>query len=124
MTAAQWLLVAIGGALGAPLRYVIDTLVSKRSRTAFPFGTLTVNVSGSLVLGVVTGLVMYHGLGPTPRLAVGTGFIGAYTTFSTFSFETLALFEEGDTSRAVGYIGASLLAGGLAAGLGLVLAAL
>jgi fluoride exporter len=123
LTGEQWLLVALCGAVGAPLRYVIDTLVSRRSGSSFPFGTLTVNISGSFVLGIITGLVMYHGLGPTTRLAVGTGLIGAYTTFSTFSYETLALFEEGETSRAVGYLGVSLLAGGLAAAAGLALAA-
>jgi CrcB protein len=120
----EWALVGVLGALGAPTRYVVDTLVSARARGPFPFGTLVVNVSGSLLLGVITGLALYHGLAPSDKVVVGTGFVGAYTTFSTFSFETLALFEAGDPRRAMGNIGISLIAGGLAGAAGLALAAL
>jgi CrcB protein len=82
-----------------------------------------VNVTGSLVLGVVTGLALYHGLGDVPRTAVGTGFCGAYTTFSTYSYETVRLLQEGDPRRAVGHALGSVAVGLVAAGAGLALTA-
>ena len=97
---------------------------ARRAGGPFPFGTLTVNVSGSLLLGLITGLALYHGLAPSDKVVVGTGFVGAYTTFSTFSFETLALFQDGDPRRALANVGVSLIAGGLAGAAGLALAAL
>ena len=124
MTWWEWVLVGVAGAVGAPLRYVVDTVVSDRSGGTFPFGTMVVNVSGSFVLGVVTGLAMYHGLSRPPRVVLGTGLMGAYTTFSTFSFETLQLVEEGGARSAVANVGASVVAGTLAAAGGLALAAL
>jgi CrcB protein len=124
MTGWQWVLVGLAGAAGAPLRYVVDTLIADRVGGAFPFGTLVVNVSGSFGLGLLSGLAIYHGLSGTPRLVVGTGLIGAYTTFSTFSFETIALFEEGEAHLAARNVALSALAGGLAAAAGLAVAAL
>ena len=88
-------LLVLGGAVGAPARYLVDGVVQSRSRGVAPWGTFVINVSGSFVLGVVTGAVLYHGLGPLPKTALGTGFCGAYTTFSTFSYETVRLLEEG-----------------------------
>ena len=76
----------VGGAIGAPARYLVDGAVQGRTSGPFPWGTLVVNVTGSLVLGIVTGLTLYHGLGDVPRVAVGAGFCGAYTTFSTYSY--------------------------------------
>jgi CrcB protein len=119
-----WLLVAAAGAAGAPVRYVIDTVVSDRIGGVFPGGTLVVNLSGSFLLGVVTGLVLYHGLGPVPKQVVGTGLLGAFTTFSTFSLETVVLAEAGESTLALWNAAASLLAGGLAAAGGWGLAAL
>jgi CrcB protein len=120
----QWLLVALAGAVGAPLRYVVDTLVSDRVDGTFPFGTLVVNVSGSFVLGGLSGLAIYHGLPGTPKLIVGAGLVGAYTTFSTFGFETVALFEAGEVGLAARNVVLSALVGAAAAGVGLALAAL
>ena len=122
MTPWEWLLVGLAGAVGAPARYVVDTLVSDRTQAVFPLGTMAVNVSGSLLLGVLTGLAMYHGLPKAPRVVLGTGLLGAYTTFSTFSFETLQLVEEGETRSALINVAASVVAATAAAAAGLGLA--
>ena len=124
MTWWEWLLVGVAGAVGAPLRYIVDTLVSDGVEGTFPLGTLTVNVSGSFALGRLSGLVIYHGLSGSPNLILGTGLIGADTTFSTFSFETIALVEEGEGGLAILSVVANGLAGAGAAAAGLALAAL
>ena len=120
----EWVLVAVAGSVGAPLRYVVDTLVTDRAGGLFPLGTLVVNVSGCFVLGLLTGLSLYHGLSSPPRVVLGTGLVGAYTTFSTFSFETVALLEEGEVRQAVRNVGLSTLIGTLSAAAGLAAAAL
>jgi len=85
--------VALAGGVGAVARFVLDGSV--RSRVAsFPVGTMVVNVTGSFVLGVVTGLTLAHVVPEELRLVVGTGFCGGYTTFSTASFETVRLVEQ------------------------------
>lgn len=115
----------IAGAIGAPARYLVDELVMARHPGGFPWGTLVVNISGSLLLGVVTGLARYHGLGPIPKTAIGVGFCGAYTTFSTFSYETVRLIEAGSLGPAFVNALGSVIAGLAAAALGLaVMAAL
>jgi fluoride exporter len=85
------LFVVLGGAVGAPARYVLDRLVQQRVRGPFPWGTLTVNLLGSAVLGAMLGA------GPPQVVTalVGTGFCGAFTTFSTFGYETVRLLEDG-----------------------------
>jgi CrcB protein len=113
----------IAGAIGAVSRYVVDDLVKSRFPGTFPWGTLVINISGSFVLGVVTGLALYHGLGPIPKTAIGVGFCGAYTTFSTFSYETLHLVETGSVGPALGNALGSVVAGLAAAALGLALMA-
>jgi CrcB protein len=114
--------VAVAGAVGAPARYLLDGVIQARAGGDFPLGTLFVNVSGSLVLGFVTGLVLYHALPNTPRVLLGTGFCGAFTTFSTFAFESVRLSEEGEQLRATANVAVSVVAGLLAAGVGLLLA--
>ncbi len=89
----------------------------------FPWGTFVINVTGSLVLGVITGLALYHGLGDLPKIAIGTGFCGVYTTFSTFSYETVRLVEEGSVGLAAGNVVGSVAVGLAAAALGLAIAA-
>jgi CrcB protein len=86
-------MVVLGGAIGAPLRYLIDLIVQSRHDNAFPMGTFLVNVVGSLVLGLTAGLVS-HTASPWVFSLVGTGFCGALTTFSTFTYETVRLIEE------------------------------
>lgn len=111
------------GAAGAPARYLLDGLVQDHTAGAFPWGTFVVNVTGSLLLGIITGAALYHALPNTPKVWLGTGFCGAYTTFSTFTFETIRLLEEGAISDAFRNAVASLLAGTAAAAAGLALAA-
>lgn len=116
------LLVVAGAVVGAPLRYLTDLLVQSRHDTVFPWGTLTVNVSGSLVLGAVAGAV--SGGAPIWLLTlIGTGFCGALTTFSTFGFETLRLVEDGSVVEAFLNAAVSLLVGLVACTGGWVLAA-
>ncbi|MEE1929825.1 fluoride efflux transporter CrcB [Streptomyces sp. TRM 70351] len=91
----SWLLVALGAAVGAPLRYLADRAVQARHASAFPWGTFTVNVTGCLVLGVLTGAVGGGAAGEAARTLLGTGLCGALTTYSTFSYETLCLAERG-----------------------------
>jgi CrcB protein len=123
MTWWQWVLVGLAGAVGAPLRYVVDTVVSERIGGRSPLGTLVVNVSGSFGLGLLSGLAIYDGLPNTPKLVVGAGLVGAYTTFSTFSFETIALVEEGAVRLAAQNVAVGVVLGAAAATAGLALAA-
>jgi CrcB protein len=119
-----WVVIAIAGAIGAPLRYVIDGAVSNRAQATFPFGTFAVNVSGSFILGLITGLVLYHAFPADGRLIVGVGLIGAYTTFSTLTFETASLIERREMRLAALNIGGSVVIGAAAAAAGLALAAI
>ncbi len=116
-------LLMLAAAVGAPLRYVVDQAIQHRWSGAFPGGTLTVNVTGSLLLGLLTGLAAHHGLSPQAVTVLGTGLLGAYTTFSTFSYETVRLLEDGAVVEAAlnvtGSLGLALAAA--AAGLGLAL---
>ena len=86
--------VALAGGVGAVARFVLDGLVRSRLASWFPVGTVVVNVTGSFVLGLVTGLALAHVVPEELRLVVGTGFCGGYTTFSTASFETVRLVEQ------------------------------
>jgi CrcB protein len=116
-------LVVLAAAVGAPVRYVVDQAIQHRWPGAFPAGTLTVNVTGSLVLGLLTGLAAHHGLAPQAVTILGTGLLGGYTTFSTFSYETIRLLEDGAVAEAALNVGGSLTLGlaAAAAGLGLAL---
>jgi fluoride exporter len=108
--------IAVAGALGALARYGLEGLVSRRAPGAFPWGTFAVNISGAFVLGFVfTVMTEQFMVAPWIRGAVTIGFLGAYTTFSTLSFESYRLLEDG----AIGIAAANML-GSLAAGLGAV----
>jgi CrcB protein len=119
-----WMAIALAGAVGAPLRYVIDGMVSDRASATFPFGTFVVNMSGSFALGLVTGLVLYHAFPANGRLIIGVGLIGAYTTFSAFTFEAASLIERREMRLAALNIGGSVVVGAAAAAAGLALGAL
>lgn len=116
------LLIGIGGFCGAIARYAVDTWVTDAARTAFPWGTLAINVTGSFALGLLFALTADRG--PLPeelRLPLGVGFLGAYTTFSTFALESLRLAEGGSWSLALANIGGSVLLGLAAVLLGVAL---
>jgi CrcB protein len=112
------LLVALGAAVGAPLRYLTDRAVQARHETAFPWGTFTVNVVGSFLLGFLAALPANAAL----TALLGTGFCGALTTYSTFSYETLRLAQGSTKFSALANVVASVLAGLGAAACGLILA--
>jgi CrcB protein len=120
------LLLAVGGAaaLGSVCRYLLDLVVQHRHDRTFPWGTLVVNVSGSLLLGLVLGLTVHHGLPAVPTAVLGAGFLGGYTTWSTYLWETSALAEAGAWGAAALNLLGSLALGLLAAAAGLGLAQL
>jgi len=109
----NWLLVIAGAVVGAPLRYLTDRTVQARHDSVFPWGTFTVNVVGSVILGLVAGAVSEGAASPHVQLLLGTGLCGALTTYSTFSYETLRLAEDGAR-----FYAAANVAGSIAAGLG------
>jgi len=100
-----WWYVALGSAVGGVARFALATIVQQRVGPDFPVGTLVVNVSGSLLLG----FLLRYSLGtvaisPEVRALLATGFCGGYTTFSTFSYDTMLLLEDGEGLRAGGYV--------------------
>jgi CrcB protein len=114
MTALVWFGVLVAGGVGASLRFLVDGAVGRRAGKAFPFGTLTVNLSGAVVLGLLSGLALPHDV----SLIAGTGVIGAYTTFSTWMLETQRLAEERQNRYAIANVVASVILGLAAAALG------
>jgi fluoride exporter len=114
-----WLTLA-GGA-GAIARYLIDSGIRTRWRIDLPVGTLAINISGSLLLGILTGLVIAHGSPSQLRTIVGTGFCGGYTTFSAASVETVRLAQKRRWPACLGYASGSLVLAALAAWAGLAL---
>ena len=116
----QILLVALGGAVGSIGRY----LVSKWLESGFPWGTLTMNIIGSLLIGLLTGLVAKGTLTPEMKLLLVTGFCGGFTTFSTFANESFSMMKAGDAVLASVYIGASVAVGIMAVYIGLQIAKL
>jgi fluoride exporter len=105
------LLVALGAAVGAPLRYLVDRAVQARHDSVFPWGTFAVNVAGCLVLGFLAGGSAAHALPGAVGTLLGTGFCGALTTYSTFGFETVRLLSDGARLYAVLNAVASVVAG-------------
>ncbi|MFE4634197.1 fluoride efflux transporter CrcB [Streptomyces sp. NPDC056773] len=107
----NWLIVMVGGALGAPLRYLTDRAVQARHDSVFPWGTFVVNAAACLVLGALTGAVLDGAASSRLNLLLGTGLCGALSTYSTFSYETLRLAERGWTFLAAANVTASVLVG-------------
>jgi CrcB protein len=110
----------VAGAVGALLRYEAELHVRRHLRPAFPWGTLIINVSGAFVLGLLTGLADHRGVPTAVLTVVGTGLLGAFTTFSTFAFDTVSLAERGRIGGAAANVGASILLGLGAAALGIL----
>jgi CrcB protein len=117
----QVLLVALGGSAGAVTRLLVNVVVTARLGQLLPWATFGINVSGCFLLGLVLGSLQAGTLHPLARPLVATGFLGAYTTFSTFGAETIVLLEEGSVLLAVVYVGGSVILGLLAAAGGLAL---
>lgn len=113
--------IALAAAAGTVCRYLVDLAVQHHTRPGMPLGTLVVNTTGSFALGALAGLALYHGLDDTPRLVIGTGYIGAYTTFSTFTYETIQLIEHGARLDALLDTVLSVILGLAAASAGLAL---
>jgi fluoride exporter len=108
--------------VGAPLRYLTDRAVQSRHDSVFPWGTFAVNVTGCLILGLLTGAVAEGAAGSHLQLLLGTGLCGALTTYSTFSYETLRLSETGARFYAAANVAAGVVAGLGAAFAGVALA--
>jgi fluoride exporter len=118
------LLVAAGSALGAPSRYLLDRAIQSRRERVFPFGALVVNVTGSFLLGLIVGISDAKGWSSDVLLLGATGFIGGYTTFSTYAWESLLLLEDRAYAEGVANLLGTVAAGLSAAALGLALGAL
>ena len=116
--------VGLAGSVGAAARFMVDGAVRARRDSRLPVGTIAINLTGSLLLGVLTGLVLYHHAPTSLTLLAGTGFCGGYTTFSTASFETVRLLQDGRLAAAAFNAGFTLAGALAAAAAGLALAAL
>jgi CrcB protein len=113
-------LIALAGSLGAMTRFVLDGHIKVRYNSPFPWATFIINVTGSFVLGLASGVLLHHHGFSTAEAVTGIGFCGGYTTFSTASFETVRLFEKRNYKAAFGNAAGSLLAVLVAASLGLL----
>ncbi len=117
-----YLVIGVGGFLGANTRYLVANLAAARWGTTFPYGTLLINVSGSFIIGLFLTIITERVVAPPNlRLFFATGFLGAYTTFSTFTFESLALIQSSDYIGGASYIAASFILGMLAVTIGVFL---
>ncbi len=115
--------IALGSALGAPARYLLDRVIQSQHEMVFPWGTWTINITGCFALGILVGVAQGHAVDPRLMAAVATGFLGSYTTFSTFTWETMRLVEDGAFFEGLLNITVSTVLGAGAAGGGLLLGA-
>jgi fluoride exporter len=119
----NYLLVFIGGGLGSSLRHTINMVSTRYLGTAFPYHTFIINITGSIVMGLIAGYLAFKGdAAQSWRLFLMTGILGGYTTFSAFSLDTAMLYERGEVGLAVAYVLGSVVISiaGLFAGLALV----
>ena len=104
----NFLIVFLGGGIGSMLRHAVNVLTARAFGTGFPYGTLTVNITGSIVMGLLAGYFAFKGEATQSwRLFMMTGVLGGYTTFSAFSLDAIALYERGEVGMALGYVAAS-----------------
>jgi fluoride exporter len=119
----RYLFIMIGGALGSAARFWVGTTVAGRMGTRFPFGTLIINITACFILGLSLEILNHHAdLSPSWRFLVPIGFVGAYSTFSTFEWETFSNLSQGTFWIAILYVVVSLVAGLIAVALGVALA--
>src|ERR1700712_2142846 len=119
----NYLLVFVGGGIGASLRHTINVFCARCMGTGFPYGTFIINITGSTVMGLIAGYLTFKGEGSQPwRLFLMTGILGGYTTFSAFSLDAVLLYERGEIALALFYVlgSVALSIAGLFAGLALV----
>ena len=119
----NYVLVFVGGGLGSVLRHIVNVLCARGIGLGFPYGTFVVNITGSLVMGLIAGYLAFKGEASQPwRLFLMTGILGGYTTFSAFSLDAALLYERGELGLAAFYVLGSVLFSilGLFAGLALV----
>lgn len=114
MTPLIFILLAVAGGVGASVRLIVDGLIRANLKTAYPWATTIINISGSLVLGFITGLTLVRVLPTDLNIVIGTGFLGGYTTFSTASYETVQLVKQRRYGAALGS-GVGMLIGCVAA---------
>jgi len=112
------LVAGLGGVFGAILRYLLGKWITSKTSSSFPFGTWMINISGSFVLGLLAVLHMDHVISEWLWLLFGTGFLGAYTTFSTFGYETIQFLQKKESKKAVIYVSATVILGILFAWIG------
>jgi len=118
----QVLFVALGGAIGSAARYLVGGWFAARFGAAFPYGTFVVNVTGSFIVGLFLAYAQERvSLSPYWRLFIAVGFVGGYTTFSTFEYESIRLLQDGEMLLATVYLIGSVVAGGVAAIAGIAL---
>ena len=118
----EWVLVGLAGAIGAPLRYIIDTIVTERIGGEFPLGTLVVNVTGCFLIGVLMTVFTERLVDERWRLLLVVGVLGGYTTFSSFGWETYQSIHEGSVLRGLANVTLSVVFGYLAVWCGALLA--
>ena len=119
----SYILVFIGGGLGATLRHLVNLLCARCMGTGFPWGTFIINITGSTVMGLIAGYLAFKGEASQPwRLFLMTGILGGYTTFSAFSLDTALLYERGELGLAALYVAGSVVLSiaGLFAGLAII----
>ena len=114
------LLIGTGSFIGGVSRYLLSQLIQNKSLTAFPFGTLSVNLVGCLLIGIVFGLAEKGNISPEMRLFFATGLLGGFTTFSAFSSETVGLINSAQYNYAIIYVLASVLIGFILTFLGML----
>jgi len=115
------LLIGTGSFLGGSFRYLLSQFVQGRFLSSYPYGTFTVNIIGCFIIGLVFALSGKYNLSPEWRLFLATGICGGFTTFSSFSFETMAMIREGQYLYSFLYIGSSIFLGLIAVYLGMTL---
>lgn len=115
-------LVALGGAIGSATRYLVGGWFASRFGPAFPYGTFVINISGSFIIGLFLAFAQDRAwLSPYWRLFFAVGFVGGYTTFSTYEYEAVRLLQNGETMLGTIYMVGSMVTGGIAAIAGIVL---